>query len=672
MARIDSLLREREVFPPPPHIVERSLVPDYETHYARSLEDVEGYWEEVARGFEWFRPWERVLEVDYPNARWFTGARCNIVWNCLDRHLRTERRNKIALLWLGENGEERVFSFARVHREVSRLASALRNLGVRKGDRVVLYMPLVPEGIFAMLACARIGAVHSVVYAGLGAAALRDRIRDAGARTVVFTDVGYRRGRQVPLASIAREALEECPDVEHAVVHRRDEKTELRAGRERDLGELLASASAECPVEEMDSEDWLFLLYTSGSTGRPKGCAYVHGGYMVGATHLWRLLLDVHDEDLYWCMSDIGWIVGHSTMVYGPWCNGTTILVREGTPDFPHPGIVWEIVERYGVSKMFLAPTALRMFLRAGEEWPRKYDLRSLEVVACAGEPLNPEAFRWAHRHILRGRGVLVDNWWQTETAAPVLGTLPSYPAKPGRVGKPFPGYRVEVLDAQGKPVGPHEGGLLCIRGFAPQMFRTVWGDHGRYEESFRRFPGVYVASDVATVDEDGYVAVLGRADDVLNVAGHRIGTAEVESALVSHPAVGEAAVVGKPDPVKGEAIKAFVLLRAGTPPQPVSGGGAARARPQAPRPHRLSGRDRVRPEPPQDALRKDPPARLARPRARHGPGRPHHDRGRLTHLERGAPGRLPGTREAPHRRAASPRTQARGTRAVNGRDSCG
>ncbi len=565
--KIETLLQEASRFEPAPDVLAGALVRDPDRHYRRSVDDPTGYWEEIARGFEWMAPWRAVLEWTYPNAKWFVGARCNITQNCLDRHLHGDRKNKVALLWLGEDGEERAFTFAGLHRQVCKLGSALRELGVRKGDRVAIYMPLTPEGIIAMLACARIGAVHSVIYAGLGSAAVRDRVSDAGAKVVIASDVGYRRGKVVDLKGILDEALAQTPAVERVIVHRRAQnKTELGA-REVDFNALLASGSTICPPEPMDSEDWLFILYTSGSTGKPKGCAYVHGGYMVGATHLWRLLCDVHDDDVYWCTSDIGWIVGHSVMVYGPWCNGTTIVVREGAPDFPHAGIVWETIERYGVTKMFTAPTALRMFMRFGADWPAKYDLSTLRLLACAGEPLNPEALRWAHQHLMKGRGPVLDNWWQTETAAPVIGTWPAMAAKAGKVGKPFPGYRVEVLNREGEPVPPNTGGLLCLRGSWPQMFRTVWGAHDRYEEYFRQIPGVYVAGDVATVDEDGYFAVLGRADDVLNVAGHRIGTADVESTLVSHPAVGEAAVIGKPDSIKGEAIKAFVLLRSGFAP---------------------------------------------------------------------------------------------------------
>ncbi|MBI2963624.1 MAG: acetate--CoA ligase [Deltaproteobacteria bacterium] len=565
--KIETLLQEASRFEPAPEWVANALVRDPDRHYRRSVDDLAGYWQEIAREFEWMAPWRAVLEWKYPDAKWFVGARCNITENCLDRHLRGDRKNKLALLWLGEDGEERAFTFGRLHREVCKLGSALRQLGVRKGDRVAIYMPLTPEGIVAMLACARIGAVHSVIYAGLGSGAVRDRVGDAGAKVVIASDVGYRRGKVVDLKGILDEALAQTPTVERVILHRRAEPKIALGAREIDFEDLLASGSTNCAPEPMDSEDWLFILYTSGSTGKPKGCAYVHGGYMVGATHLWKLLCDVHEDDVYWCTSDIGWIVGHSVMVYGPWCNGTTVVAREGAPDFPHAGIVWETIERCGVTKMFTAPTALRMFMRLGTEWPAKYDLSTLRLLACAGEPLNPEALRWAHRHVMQGRGPVLDNWWQTETAAPVIGTWPAMTAKAGKVGKPFPGYRAEVLDRDGQPVAPNTGGLLCLRGPWPQMFRTVWGAHERYEQYFRQIPGVYVAGDVATVDEDGYLAVLGRADDVLNVAGHRIGTADVESTLVSHPSVGEAAVIGKPDPIKGEVIKAFVLLRSGFTP---------------------------------------------------------------------------------------------------------
>lgn len=563
--RFEQLLSVNQKIVPPAEFAARTLVPNYEAYYEMSMQDIEAYWDKVAREeVEWFRPWDKVLEWNYPNAKWFVGAKCNITYNCLDRHLATPCRNKAALIWVGEDGHERIFTFAMLHRQVSKLANALKDLGVRKGDRVAIYMPLTPEGIIAMLACARIGAVHSVVYAGLGAGALRSRIQDANARFVICADVGFRRGKRVGLKSIVNEACDGLDWVPKIIVHRRAEPLIELTNGELDYYEVLNSGGANCPPEVMDSEDLLFILYTSGSTGTPKGTAYVHGGYMVGTTHLWRLACDIKDNDVYWCTSDIGWIVGHSIMVYGPWAAGTTIVVREGAPDYPHAGIVWEIVEKYQVTKMYTAPTALRMFMRMGPEYPAGYDLSSLKMLACAGEPLNPEALLWAHEHIMQGRGPVCDNWWQTETAAPVVGTFPSYPAKPGKAGRPFPGYRVEVVDRAGHPVPPNTGGLLIIRNPWPCMFRTIWGAPERYEEYWSKIPGAYLAGDVATMDEDGYITVLGRADDVLNVAGHRIGTADVESALVSHPAVGEAAVIGKADPIKGEAIKAFVLLRTG------------------------------------------------------------------------------------------------------------
>ena len=534
-------------------LVAKAIIPDYDAYYEKTMADVAGYWDGVARAeVDWFRPYDRVLDWQYPNAKWFTGGQTNICYNALDRHADGPRRNKAALIWLGEDGTERVFTFQMLRRQVARLAGGLKKLGVNKGDRVVIYMPLTPEGIMAMLACARIGAIHSVVYAGLGAASLRQRVEDAQAKVVLCADVGYRRGKRVGLRSIVTEACEGNPLVEKVVVLRRTEPALDLGPDEMDWNDLMAMGDYDTPCEVMESEDWLFILYTSGSTGTPKGTAYPHGGFMVGTQHIWRMACDIKEDDVYWCTSDIGWIVGHSIMVYGPLVNGTTIVVREGAPDYPHPGIFWEIVERLQVTKMYTAPTALRMFMRMGPAHPARYDLSSLQILNCAGEPLNPEAQLWAYEHIMQGRGPICDNWWQTETAAPTIGTLPSYPAKPGRAGKALPGIRAEVLDRSGRPVGPNQGGLLCLRGPWPHMFRTIWGAHERYEQYWNTIPGVYTAGDVATVDEDGYIMVLGRSDDVLNVAGHRIGTADVESALISHAAVGEAAVIGKPDPVKG------------------------------------------------------------------------------------------------------------------------
>ena len=521
-----------------------------------------GFWSGYAEQFEWSKPWSKVLEWDGVRHKWFVGAKTNITINALDRHAKSELRNRAAFIWLGEDGSERIVTYGQLHRQVCRFANGLKSLGVVKGDRVIIYMPLTIEGAIAMLACARIGAIHSVVYAGLGHAALRDRITDAQAKIVIAGDVGYRRGKTVNLKAIVDEALKSIDFVEKIVVYSRA-GTEINSPREVDFNDLLKFPT-DCPAEEMDSEDPLFLLYTSGSTGKPKGVVHVHGGYMVGTTYYLENFFDVGDHDIFWCTSDIGWIVGHSYIVYAPLCAGVTTLFREGAIDYPDPGVAWEIVERYGVTKMFTAPTALRMFMRYGEAYPGAHDLTSLRVIACAGEPLNPEAWRWAQTHLAGdGKwGYVIDNWWQTELGCPALGTPPSMAMRPGKVGVALPGIEADIVDEDGKSVPPNVGGRLVLKRPFPSMLRTVWRDPARYERDWKYFPGCYVTGDVAMRDSDGYIAVLGRSDDVLNVAGHRIGTAEVESALVSHPAVAEAAAIGVPDPLKGECIKAFVQVR--------------------------------------------------------------------------------------------------------------
>src|SRR5437016_6824004 len=446
---------------------------------------------------------------------------------------------------------------------VCRFANGLKSLDVRKGDRIIIYMPLTIEGVVAMLACARIGAIHSVVYAGLGHTALRDRIEDAQAKVVIAGDVVFRRGKTVALKSIVDEALDGLEMVQKVVVFSR--RAAEISDREVDFSDLMRFP-AECPAEEMDAEDPLFLLYTSGSTGKPKGVVHVHGGYMVGTTYYLENYYDVGEQDIFWCTSDIGWIVGHSYIVYAPLCAGATTLFREGAIDFPNPGTAWEIVERYGVSKIFTAPTALRMFMRYGESYPAKYDLTSLRVIACAGEPLNPEAWRWAQTY-LGGDGkwgYVVDNWWQTELGGPAIGTHPSMAMRPGKAGVAVPGCEADVVNEEGKSCAPGVGGRLVLKRPFPYMLRTVWRDPARYERDWEQIPGCYVTGDVALKDKDGYITVLGRADDVLNVAGHRLGTAEIESALVSHPAVAEAAAIGIPDPLKGQGVVAFVTLKTG------------------------------------------------------------------------------------------------------------
>ena len=553
-----------------PEIVKREAnVQDYGAEYARWQKDPDAFWAAEAANYSWLKKWDKVCEWDGVNHKWFVGGKTNITLSCLDRHAKSDRFNRVAYIWLGEDGSERVITYGQLYRMVCRFANGLRSLGVNKGDRVVIYMPLTIEGVVSMLACARIGAVHSVVYAGLGHTSLRDRITDAQARVVITGESGVRRGKPVPLKPIVDEAIDGLDSVEHViVVPRGSEKYEPKSTREVNYFDLL-KFSSECPAQEMDSEDPLFILYTSGTTGRPKGVVHVHGGYMVGVSYHLRTFLDVNPRDLFWCTSDIGWVVGHSYIVYGPLAAGVTTLFREGAIDWPNPGVAWEIVERYGVTKMFTAPTAVRMFMRYGEHLPAAHDLTSLRVIACAGEPLNPEAWHWAQTYLAGdGKwGYVVDNWWQTELGGPTLGTPVTMPYRTGKAGIALVGVTADVVDGEGKPVGPNERGRLVLKGPFPHMMRTAYNDHARYERDWKQMPGWYVTGDVALKDEHGYIAVLGRADDVLNVAGHRIGTAEVESALVSHPAVGEAAAIGIPDAMKGEVIKVFVLLRSGQAP---------------------------------------------------------------------------------------------------------
>ena len=566
---LDYLSQEAEVIAPPAHVSANAFLQDYAGEYQRSIEDPEAFWSGVASELEWFKPWDKVFSWDYPTFKWFEGATCNITHNCLDRHVKTWRKNKVAFIWLGEDGEERVFTYGRLSQLVNRFANGLRSLGVGKGDRVIIYMPLAPEGVIAMLACARVGAVHSVVYAGFSVGALRDRITDAQAKVVITADVGYRRGNLVDLKGITDEAVKDLDLVQHVIYWQRREKQEL-GPKEVDFEDLMARSSPHCDPEVMDSEDPLYILYTSGTTGRPKGVVHVHGGYMVGTYYHLKTFWDIKDEDVFWCTSDIGWVVGHSYIVYGPLIAGATTVFREGAIDYPHPGIAYETIEKYGVNVIFTAPTAVRMLMRYGEEYPLKYDLTSLRFLTCAGEPLNPEAQRWAYRYLCGSGqwGYMVDNWWQTETGGPCLGTMAIMSSKPGKVGLQLPGVIADVVDQEGQPVTePNKGGLLVLQRPFPHMFRTVYGDPARYARDWERLPGYYFTGDVALKDEDGYFMVVGRADDVLNVAGHRIGTAEVESALVSHAAVAEAAVIGKPDEIRGESIKAFVSLRVGYSP---------------------------------------------------------------------------------------------------------
>ena len=558
---IEALLDEQELFDPPEQVKQQAKLQDYEGTFERSVSDNDAFWAEVAEDFHWDSKWQQVRTFDGVNHTWFEDATTNITLNALDRHVESGKKNKVAYIWLGEDGSERTVTYGMLLSMVNRLAKGLVSLGVAKGDRVVIYMPLTIEGVASMLACARIGAVHSVVYAGFAAGALRERIKDAEAKLVITGDVGYRRGKATDLKTIIDKAVTELDTPPKVVVFRRElAKEDLNEG-EVDFDDLLKH-SAHFDAEIVDAEHPLYILYTSGTTGTPKGVVHVHGGYMVGTAYHLRTFFDLDDDDVFFCMSDIGWVVGHSYITYGPLIGGATTLFREGAPDTPHPGIVWEIVERYGVTAMFTAPTAVRMWMRMGKEHPDKYDLSTLRILACAGEPLNPEAFRWAQRHLVKDHGYVMDNWWQTELGAPTLGTLAIQEHKPGFVGRPMPGVEADVVDETGKSLPPNTGGLLALKRPFPHMLRTIYKAPERYEEAWKEIEGLYLTGDVAIRDEEGRFSVLGRADDVLNVAGHRIGTADVESALVSHEAVAESAVIGVPDEIKGEAIKAFVVVK--------------------------------------------------------------------------------------------------------------
>ena len=568
--QIDHLLQETSEIQPPSHVYQQATLKDYDEVYQRSITDPETFWAEIASELDWFKPWDKIFQWDYPNFQWFLGGQCNITYNCLDRHLNSEKKNKAAFIWLGEDGSERVFTYGRLAQLVNRCANGLRSLGIGKGDRVVIYMPLSPEGAIAMLACARIGAIHSVVYAGFSVGSLRDRLVDAQAKALITGDAGYRRGNRVDLKGISDEAVQGLDFLEHIIVWRREDQKPDLGPKEKDFDQMLSENSVYSEPEIMESEDPLYILYTSGTTGKPKGVQHVHGGYMVGTYYHFKTFWDVKDDDVFWCTSDIGWVVGHSYIVYAPLIAVATTIFREGAPDYPSPDIFYETIEKYGVNVIFTAPTLVRMLMRYGEEYPLKHDLRSLRFLTCAGEPLNPEAQKWAYQYLCGNGdwGYLVDNWWQTETGGPCLGTLASMPSRPGRVGKPLPGAIMDIVDREGQPIEePDKGGLLVIKKPFPHFFRTVYGAPERFAENWNTIPGCYLTGDVALRDVDGYYMVVGRADDVLNVAGHRIGSAEVESALVSHPSVAEAAVIGKPDELRGESIKGFVTLRVGNDP---------------------------------------------------------------------------------------------------------
>jgi len=568
-ADIESVLNEKRVFPPPPDFSQRAQLgaAEYERLSLMANEQPEAFWADIAGELEWFTPWRTVLEWKAPFAKWFVGATTNLSHNCLDRHLTTWRRNKAAIIWEGEPGDTRTLTYHDLHREVCKFASVLKRLGVSKGDRVGIYLPMIPEAAIAMLACARIGAVHSVVFGGFSAEALRDRMNDAQAKLVVTADGGYRRGGVVPLKINVDEALRDAPSVENVVVVRRTGETvAMKGGRDHWWHELMDDASEACAAEPLDAEHPLFILYTSGTTGKPKGVVHTTGGYMVHTYITSKWIFDLKDEDTFWCTADIGWVTGHSYVVYGILANGATTVMYEGAPNFPEPDRFWNIIDKYGVSIFYTAPTAIRTFSKWGREWPRKHRLTSLRLLGTVGEPINPEAWIWYHQEIGKGRCPIVDTWWQTETGGILISPLPGItPTKPGSATRPFPGIAADVMTREGKSVDANQGGFLVIKRPWPGMLRTIYGDPDRYVQNYwSQIPGVYFTGDGARRDEDGYFWLMGRVDDVVNVAGHRLGTMEVESALVSHTAVAEAAVVGRPDTVKGQAIAAFVTLESG------------------------------------------------------------------------------------------------------------
>jgi acetyl-CoA synthetase len=570
MGDIHSVLKEERSFPPPEGFASRARVGSfaaYEALYARAKDDPDAFWAEIASELTWFHPWSKVLEWDLPWAKWFVGAKTNLAYNCLDRHLTTSRRNKAAIVWEGEPGDRRTLTYHELHREVCRFSNALLSLGVKAGDRVMIYLPLIPEAAIAMLACARIGATHSVVFGGFSSEAMRDRANDAGAVCVITADGGFRRGKIVPLKASVDHALEQCPTVKNVIVVKRTaHEVEWTTGRDWWWHDLRAEASDKHEAAALDAENPLFILYTSGTTGKPKGVVHTTGGYMVGTYYTSKLVFDLRDEDTYWCTADVGWITGHSYVVFGPLLNGATTVMYEGAPDYPEQDRFWKIIDELGVSIFYTAPTAIRAFVKWGDHLPAKHDLSSLRLLGTVGEPINPEAWMWYRRVIGGDRCPIVDTWWQTETGAIMISPLPgATPTTPGTCTKPLPGILADVVHRDGTSCGPNEGGYLVVRRPWPSMMRTIFGDPDRFVRQYwSDIPGMYFAGDGARRDSEGNFWVMGRIDDVINVAGHRLGTAEIESALVSHPAVAEAAAAGRPDELKGQALVVFVTAKKG------------------------------------------------------------------------------------------------------------
>jgi acetyl-CoA synthetase len=575
---LDSTLREHRVFPPPAEFSAKAHIKsleEYETLYRQSIEDPEKFWAGAAQELHWFKPWDKVLEWNLPWAKWFVGGRLNLCYNCVDRHALGARAQKSALIWEGEPGEIRRLTYAELHAEVQKFANALKSLGIKKGDRVAIYMGMTPELAIALLACARIGAIHSVIFGGFAANAIADRVNDSGCVAILTQDTSFRRGNEIQLKRTVDEALAACPTVKHTVVYRRSgSSVDMKEGRDHWWHDLMAKAAPVCPAEPMDAEDELYILYTSGTTGKPKGLVHTTGGYAVQTYLTTKYVFDLRDDDIYWCTADIGWVTGHSYVVYGPLQNGATVLMYEGAPNFPDFSRFWKIVDDHRVTIFYTAPTAIRAFIKWGSEFVDKHRLDSLRLLGTVGEPINPEAWMWYREKVGRNRCPIVDTWWQTETGAILIAPIPgAVPTKPGSATRPFFGIEPAVVtrpDAEGKyatvPAG--SGGLLVIRKPWPSMARTIYGDPERFEKTYwSDVPGCYFTGDGARQDADGYFWLMGRVDDVINVSGHRLGTMEVESALVAHPKVAEAAVVGRPDELKGQAIAAFVTLESGNQP---------------------------------------------------------------------------------------------------------
>jgi acetyl-CoA synthetase len=565
LGSIEALLQEDRAFPPPEDFKKQANISDPNI-YEKARQDPEGFWAKFAEELDWFQKWNRVLDWQPPFAKWFLNGKLNVSYNCIDRHLKSARRNKAAIVWEGEPGDWRVYTYWDLYREVCRFANGLKSLGVRKGDRVTIYLPMIPELPIAMLACARIGAPHSVVFGGFSAESLRDRINDSQSKVMITADGGYRRGNIVPLKQNADDSIQGDTPMEKVVVVRRTGHADDRMVEGRDIWwhDLVADQPLKCEPEQMDSEDMLYMLYTSGTTGRPKGIVHTTGGYLTGVYATTKWIFDLKEDDVYWCTADIGWVTGHSYIVYGPLANGATSVMYEGSPDYPDRDRFWAIVEKYGATIVYTAPTAIRTFMRWGEEYPAKHDMSSLRLLGTVGEPINPEAWVWYWQYIGGGRCPVVDTWWQTETGSVLITPLPGITTlKPGSATMPFPGIEADVVDERGNSVGPGGGGYLVIKRPWPSMLRTIYGDPERFKEQYwSRYPNIYFTGDGAKVDEEGYYWLLGRVDDVINVSAHRISTMEVESALVDNPKVAEAACIGKTHEVKGQAIVAFVTLK--------------------------------------------------------------------------------------------------------------